>query len=97
MVSAQERSLVNSTKNHNKVGHCGFSNTLQRIQKHYWFAKMLQFIKKYVSLCLECAHDKAPGGKREGELHPRDKIGIPFHTIHASHLGPFTFYKKQKG
>ncbi|XP_049875596.1 uncharacterized protein LOC126373483 [Pectinophora gossypiella] len=33
-------------KNHDDVGHCGFDKTLQRIQKHYWFAKMRRFIKK---------------------------------------------------
>ncbi|XP_063360618.1 uncharacterized protein LOC134649717 [Cydia amplana] len=81
-------------KNHDDVGHCGFDKTLQRIQKHYWFAKMRRFVKKYVASCLECAHHKKPGGKREGELHPIEKVSIPFHTIHADHLGPFVKSKK---
>lgn len=80
--------------NHDDVGHYGFDKTLQRIQEHYWFAKMRRFVKKYVSSCLECAHHKAPGGKREGELHPIEKISIPFHTVHADHLGPFVKSKK---
>ncbi|CAK1600859.1 unnamed protein product [Parnassius mnemosyne] len=50
---------------------------------------MRRFIKKYVSACLECAHHKVPGGRREGELHPIEKYSILFHTIHADHLGPF--------
>jgi transposase InsO family protein len=81
-------------KNHDDVGHCGFDKTLQRIKKHYWFAKMRRFVKKYVTSCLECAHHKAPGGKREGGLHPIEKVSIPFHTIHADHLGPFIKSKK---
>lgn len=80
--------------NHDDVGHCGFDKTLQRIRKNYWFAKMRKFVNKYVSSCLECLHHKTPGGKREGELHPIDKPSVPFHTIHADHLGPFVKSKK---
>lgn len=80
--------------NHDDVGHCGFEKTLQRIQKNYWFAKLRRFVKKYVASCLECAHHKVPGGKHEGELHPIEKPCIPFHTIHADHLGPFIKSKR---
>lgn len=76
-------------KNHDDVGHYGYEKTLERIRKHYWFGRMRRFVKKYVLACLECAHHKTPGGKREGELHPIEKISVPFHTIHADHLGPF--------
>lgn len=76
-------------KNHDDVGHYGYEKTLDRIKKHFWFKRMRRFVKKYVSACLECAHHKAPGGKREGELHPIEKCSVPFHTIHADHLGPF--------
>lgn len=76
-------------RNHDDVGHFGFEKTLEHIKEHYWFGRMRRFVKKYVSACLECAHHKAPGGKREGELHPIEKINVPFHTIHADHLGPF--------
>lgn len=75
--------------NHDDVGHYGFEKTLHRIQQRYWFAKMRRFVKKYVSSCLECAHHKTPGGRREGQLHPIEKLSIPFHTIHIDHLGPF--------
>lgn len=80
--------------NHDDVGHGGFEKTLERIRDHYWFPKMRRFVKKYVASCLECAHHKAPGGKREGELHPIEKVSIPFHTVHADHLGPFVKSKK---
>ncbi|KAJ0169305.1 hypothetical protein K1T71_015189 [Dendrolimus kikuchii] len=56
---------------------------------------MRRFTKKYVQSCLECAHYKTPGGKREGELHPIEKVSIPFHTVHADHLGPFIKSKKE--
>lgn len=28
-------------------------------------------------------------GKREGYLHPIEKVEVPFHTLHMDHLGPF--------
>lgn len=80
--------------NHDDVGHWGFEKTLQRIKDRYWFSKMRKFVKKYVTSCLECAHHKTPGGKREGELHPIEKVSTPFHTIHVDHLGPFNKSKK---
>lgn len=71
------------------MGHFGFDKTLARLQASYWFPKMRRFVKKYVSACLQCAHHKLLGGARPGELHPIPKAIIPFHTIHADHLGPF--------
>ncbi|XP_045539290.1 uncharacterized protein LOC123722212 [Papilio machaon] len=76
-------------RNHDDVGHYGYEKTLERVKKHFWFSRMRRFVKKYVSACLECAHHKAPGGRREGELHPIEKPSVPFHTIHVDHLGPF--------
>lgn len=75
--------------NHDDVGHFGYEKTLSRIRETFWFSKMRRFIKKYVSACLECAHHKAPGGRKEGMLHPIPKADIPFQTLHADHLGPF--------
>lgn len=80
--------------NHDDVGHFGFDKTLNRLQASYWFPKMRRFTKKYVAACLECAHHKAPGGAKEGMLHPIPKIEIPFHTIHADHLGLYVRSKK---
>lgn len=75
--------------NHDKAGHFGFEKTLSCIQETFWFPKMRRFVKKYVSACLECAHHKAPGGPKEGLLHLIPKVGVPFYTLHADHLGPF--------
>lgn len=80
--------------NHDDIGHFGFEKTLHRIQQSFWFPKMRRFVKKYVRFCLECAHHKNTSGKQQGELHPIEKTEIPFHTIHADHLGPFIRSKK---
>lgn len=81
--------------NHDDVGHFGFDKTLERIRSSYWFPKMRKFIKKYISACLGCAHHKIPTGAKEGVLHPIPKVEVPFHTVHADHLGPFVRSKKR--
>lgn len=76
-------------QNHDDIGHFSLDKTLERIQATYWFARMRNFVKKYIKSCLECAYSKVPGGKRPGELHPIKKVDTPFDTIHADHVGPF--------
>lgn len=80
--------------NHDNAGHFGFEKTLSRIQESFWFPKMHRFTKKYVSACFECAHHKAPGSPKEDLLHVIPKVEIPFHTLHADHLGPFVHSKR---
>jgi hypothetical protein len=76
-------------RNHDDIGHVGFEKTLQRIKNTYWFAKMKRFIQKYVGACIDCAYAKKSANTCEGLLHPIEKIGRPFHTLHMDHLGPF--------
>lgn len=76
--------------NHDDVGHFGFAKTLERIQSKYWFPKLRKFVKKYVAACINCAYNKDSASKApSGHLHPIDKVGIPFHTLHLDHVGPF--------
>lgn len=71
--------------NNDDVGHFGFDKTLDRARA----SSLRSFIKRYVSACLEYAHHKLPGGAQQGHLNPIQKVEVPFHTIHADHLGPF--------
>lgn len=81
--------------NHDEVGHFGFDKTYDRIRKVYWFKNMRRFIKKYCKSCLHCAHNKLPGGPKEGLLHPIPKPNKPFDVLHADHCGPFPQSKKR--
>jgi len=74
---------------HNNVGHPAVENTLERLRRHYWFPYMKRYVKGFVGSCLDCLYNKVPGGQRQGKLHAIDKIGVPFHTVHVDHLGPF--------
>ena len=50
---------------------------------------MRRFVAKYVSSCLNCLYYKSPSGRKPGQLHPIEKVCVPYHTIHVDHLGPF--------
>lgn len=80
---------------HDDIGHFSTDKTYEKVSENYWFPKMRKFVKKYVGACLECAHSKAPSGKKSGYLHPIPKVPEPFHTLHADHLGPFNLSKRK--
>lgn len=81
--------------NHDDVGHFGYDKTYERVKKVYWFKNMRKFVKKYCKSCLHCAHNKVPGGPKEGYLHPIPKPDKPFDTLHADHCGPFPLSKRR--
>jgi hypothetical protein len=81
---------------HDQAGHFGIEHTIRRIQLNYWFPKMRRFVTKYVKACLNCAYYKHSAGKKQGKLHPIEKLPIPFHTIHIDHVGPFETSKSGK-
>lgn len=76
-------------QNHDDIGHFAIDKTLNKIESHYWFKRMREFVRKYVSSCLECSYSKSIGGKKPGYLHPIEKADTPFDTIHVDHVGPF--------
>lgn len=78
-------------RNHDDLGITDLTKLYNSI---IGFQKCVVSSKKYVQSCLECAHHKAPGGKREGGLHPIEKVGSPFHTVHIDLLGRFIKNKR---
>ncbi|KAK9694599.1 Integrase core domain [Popillia japonica] len=82
-------------KCHDNMAHPALDKTIANIRKFYWFPRLRRYVKGYIGSCLECLYLKYPGGKRPGALHSTDKIGVPYHTIHMDHLGPFI--KSRKG
>lgn len=81
--------------NHDEVGHFSYDKTYDRVRRVYWFKGMRRFIKKYCRSCLQCAHNKVPGGPKEGMLYPIPKPDKPFEVLHADHCGPFPQSKKK--
>lgn len=74
---------------HDQAGHAGTENTITRIQENYWFAKMRRYVAKYIKACLNCSYYKQSSQKKQGKLHPIEKINVPYHTLHVDHVGPF--------
>lgn len=54
----------------------------------YWFPKLTEHVKKYISSCLKCIIFSPKEGKGEGLLNLIDKGNTPFQTIHIDHFGP---------
>lgn len=76
-------------------GHFGLQKTIEHIQKEFWFARLRDYVKKYLQACIVCAYNKRPGGETEGRLHITKTVATPFRTVHVDHLGPFP--KSSKG
>lgn len=74
---------------HDEMGHFSTNKTLDKLKEAYWFPRMTEYTTNYIKACIPCAQHKEPTGRKEGYLHPIEKVEIPFHTLHADHLGPF--------
>ncbi|XP_018784248.1 PREDICTED: uncharacterized protein LOC108966005 [Bactrocera latifrons] len=74
---------------HDKNGHLGFEETVNKMKTYIWFPRMRNFVKSYLKACAECAYNKRQGGKIEGQHHFDNIIPIPFKTVHMDHLGSF--------
>ena len=61
----------------------------QQIQRDFWFLRMRNYVKDYISAFIECCYNKKPTGSIEGPMHINKTIAIPFRTINIDHLGPF--------
>ncbi|GJQ73841.1 hypothetical protein Trydic_g18778 [Trypoxylus dichotomus] len=70
------------------MSHIGNDKTLKIIKRSYWFPKMREKVKTYISNCLKCITYNPSSGKRQGFLHTLDKGDLPFYTIHFDHCGP---------
>lgn len=73
---------------HDEMGHFSLEKTMDKVQESYWFPNMAPYIAKYIQNCIPCMFNKRKKGKKEGYLHPIDKVPVPFHTLHLDHLGP---------
>lgn len=66
----------------------GIDKVVELISRAYWFPKVKERVKNYVSQCLKCITYSPILGKQEGILHPIPKGTLPFDTVHTDHYGP---------
>ncbi|XP_075740914.1 SNF related kinase isoform X1 [Rhipicephalus microplus] len=70
-------------------GHLGFIRTFHRTQDCFYWPKMGQCTKQYVSSCDKCQHHKRPTSSPHGLLHPITPPTTPFEQVGIDLLGPF--------
>lgn len=70
------------------IGHVGVEKVIENVTRVYWFPKMHEKVKGYITNCLKCTEFSPTSGKAEGHLHSIPKESVPFHTVHVDHLGP---------
>lgn len=75
---------------HDNNCHVGIFKTLQKLKEHFWFPRMMPFVRKYLKHCRICMERKGHSGPKQGFLHPIPKTPTPFHTIHLDCTGPFS-------
>jgi hypothetical protein len=74
---------------HDEQCHVGSDKTLSKIGEQFWFPRMNQFVRKYISHCLVCVSSKKLTGPKQGFLHSVPKNPETFHTVHVDCVGPF--------
>lgn len=79
---------------HDDEAHPAIDATIAGIHEKFWFARLRNFVKGYINACPKCLFYKVPEGKKKGNLHPIDKVEIPYHTVFLDHLGHFIKSKK---
>lgn len=79
---------------HDKMGHFGLEKTISRVEENFWFPRVRNYVKSYLTACIErCS--KLNGTKPEGRLYIDQEVeAIPFRQLHIDHLGPFIRSKR---
>ncbi|GJQ80858.1 hypothetical protein Trydic_g14119 [Trypoxylus dichotomus] len=70
-----------------RASHVGNDESLETIKRSYWFPKMGEKMKTYISNCLKCITYNLSSGKRQGFLHTLDKGDLPFYTVQIDYCG----------
>jgi hypothetical protein len=68
-------------------GHLGYSKTMSILRPRFWWPKMDQSVKKWVSSCLCCQRRKRP--RPRAGLTQAIAVGAPFDVIGIDFCGPF--------
>jgi transposase InsO family protein len=81
-------------KEHDDAAHQGFKKTFDRIRLRFYWPRMAQIIRKYVSVCEVCKASK-PLTTCSTPLLGRQKLAdYPWQLISADYLGPMPRSKK---
>ena len=81
--------IIRRVHEHNYC-HVGWEKTLMKLKQYFWMPKMSRNVRKFIEHCIICLVAKRPSGFFVFQLHPIEKIPVPFHTVHVDCMGPFS-------
>ncbi|MEI3777136.1 RNase H-like domain-containing protein [Pectobacterium brasiliense] len=81
--------ILKKCHDHPTSAHLGILKTHKRIALHYFWPRLFQSVKDYVSKCETCKEYKPVNTARPGLMGNPKIVGKPFEAISCDLLGPF--------
>ena len=81
--------VLEACHDHPPSGHLGYTRTLARIRRKYYWPRLAKCVRRYVKTCHDCQRRKSPPLKPAGFLHSISPPRSPFHQLGMDLLGPF--------
>ncbi len=81
-------SVLKANHNHISAGHLGTKRTYDRINEKYYWKGMMQDVKSYINMCIDCSMRKGYPSHQLGESYTFT-VSKPFEVVGMDILGPF--------
>lgn len=81
--------ILRKCHDHPTSAHLGILKTHKRIALHYFWPRLFESVKEYVSKCETCKEYKPVNTARPGLMGNPKKVNKPFEAISCDLLGPF--------
>ncbi|KAF2881401.1 hypothetical protein ILUMI_24775 [Ignelater luminosus] len=69
-------------------GHFATRKTEEMVKREFHIPKLREKIESCIENCIPCISGSRKAGKKEGYLHPINKLESRLNTLHIDHLGP---------
>ena len=76
------------------AGHLGFKKTLEKVNRHFYWEKLTQDVKAFVTTCETCQRNKSSTQKPFGTLNPIMPAENKFECYSMDFIGPLPQTKK---
>jgi predicted aspartyl protease/transposase InsO family protein len=77
------------------AGHPGFSKTMSRIKRFYFWPKMFLDVKRYVASCQLCQRFKTEKRPPAGLMKPKSSMVRPWSIVTSDIIGPLPLSRRQ--
>jgi len=75
------REVMRSEHDTKVAGHMGMDKTMELITRNFWWPKLEESVREYVSGCHECQANKPPRHKAHGLLQPMENHYKPWQSV----------------